>query len=101
MEEIERVIKIGFKGVFGTVGKVTWQKFGRDYAPLTRKGLNELIVDRATDLIRGYGCSGKLDVVGGQKGFSCFCYQHGQIWFTVESFGFIEATICSVLPAED
>ena len=72
MEGIERVVGIGFKGVFGTVGEVVWRKCRHDDAPFTRKGLDEPIVDRATDLIRGHCCSGKLDVVGGKKGFGFF-----------------------------
>jgi hypothetical protein len=61
------------------VGEVVWRKFRRDDAPFTREGLDEPIVDRATDLIRGHCCSGKLDVVGGKKGFGFFYYQRGQI----------------------
>jgi hypothetical protein len=37
--------------------------------------------------------------VGGKTGFGFFYYQRGQIWLPIESFGFIEAIIYSVLPA--
>lgn len=76
MEGIERVMGMGFKEVFGTMGEVGWPKLRCDNAPFTHKGLNEPIIDRATDLIWGHCCSGKLDVVGAKEGFSSFYYQH-------------------------
>src|SRR5277367_5622677 len=65
---IERVMGIGFEGVFETVGDVGWRKCRRGNTPFTRKGLDEPIIDRSTDLIWCHCCSGKLE------GFSSFYY---------------------------